>query len=524
MRTGEGPHGVLADWLPDALAVIQDGRCVSFNAAFAELLGYERDELNDNPPVDNLLRPRGISTVQQWLEAAGRNTELNRIERVDAVKKGGDLVACDITVKPVEFEDRPAHVLLIRDVRERERAERDLKVTEEQYRLLIESQELSVLFYDTEGTLLFINDTAAMNMGGKASDFTGRHITDLFRDDADLFMKRQKIVAESGESMVSEDLIGFPGGSRWFLSTLQPVIDDNQKLVGIQIVSIDITERKLAEEKYRQTNAQLQATLNALPDLMFEVDCDGLIYDFRAPHPELLYRKPEEFVGQTFADVIPEPAASLIMGAVEEAAATGQSKGTEYSLEMAGEQYWFELSLAVKGDLRSRDCHLVALVRDITDRKHSEEKLKLLADDLMAERRELTEKNVALKQILDHIESQKKDMKQEIYQDIENGIFPILSSLRKQIDSKHYDQLERFESEVRTLLSLDRDEFRKQYGKLTSRESEICDLIKTGMSSKQIADQLNLSILTVLKHRENIRRKLGISGTQLSLATYLRSK
>lgn len=524
MRTGEGPHGVLADWLPDAMAVIQDGRFVEANAALAKLLGYDRDDLEGNLPAENLLRPRDGRSLSSWLEEAGSAKADGKIERADAVAKDGELIACDVTVKAVEFEGHPAHVLLIRDAREREEAERELKVTEEQYRLLNESPELSVLFYDTDGILLFINDTAASNMGGIPSDFTGRHIADLFRDDADLFMKRQEMVAESGESMVSEDLIGFPDRSRWFLSTLQPVRDDTQELIGIQVVSIDITEKKLAEEKYRQSNAQLQATLNALPDLMFEVDCDGLIYDFRAPHPELLYRKPEEFVGKTFAEVLPEPAASLIMAAVEEAAATGQSKGTEYSLEMAGEQHWFELSLAAKGDVRGRECHLVALVRDITDRKHSEEKLKLLADDLMAERRELTEKNVALKQILDHIESQKKDLKQEIYQDIEHGLYPLVSSLRKQIDSKHSEQIEKFESEVRTLLSIDRDEFRKQYAKLTSRESEICDLIKEGKSSKQIADQLNLSILTVLKHRENIRRKLEISGTQLSLATYLRSQ
>ena len=59
-------------------------------------------------------------------------------------------------------------------------------------------------------------------------------------------------------------------------------------------------------------------------------------------------------------------------------------------------------------------------------------------------------------------------------------------------------------------------------GSLTSRESEICDLIRSGLSSKQISEALSLSLATVQKHREHIRRKLGLTGRDTNLATYLR--
>ena len=56
---------------------------------------------------------------------------------------------------------------------------------------------------------------------------------------------------------------------------------------------------------------------------------------------------------------------------------------------------------------------------------------------------------------------------------------------------------------------------------LTMKEKEICHLIKGGLSSKEIAGMLNISTLTVEKHRKNIRRKLGITGKAANLGSYL---
>ena len=71
-------------------------------------------------------------------------------------------------------------------------------------------------------------------------------------------------------------------------------------------------------------------------------------------------------------------------------------------------------------------------------------------------------------------------------------------------------------------LSEDIDLFRDRYSRLTPRELNICELIRSGKSSKQIASNLNISLGTVNKHREQIRRKLGISNKEINLGTYLK--
>jgi DNA-binding NarL/FixJ family response regulator len=58
--------------------------------------------------------------------------------------------------------------------------------------------------------------------------------------------------------------------------------------------------------------------------------------------------------------------------------------------------------------------------------------------------------------------------------------------------------------------------------RLSPRELEICNLIKNGLSNKEIAELLQISLLTVERHRHNIRKKLNIDNKKINLATFLR--
>jgi len=99
----------------------------------------------------------------------------------------------------------------------------------------------------------------------------------------------------------------------------------------------------------------------------------------------------------------------------------------------------------------------------------------------------------------------------------------ILKRLKKKMGSKQSREIETLEMALKAVLAKDMDSFQANFGTLTARESEICELIKSGLSSKEISVKLNLSLLTVFKHREQIRKKLEITNKNIGLATYLRS-
>ncbi|MCQ9208903.1 MAG: helix-turn-helix transcriptional regulator, partial [Omnitrophica bacterium] len=57
--------------------------------------------------------------------------------------------------------------------------------------------------------------------------------------------------------------------------------------------------------------------------------------------------------------------------------------------------------------------------------------------------------------------------------------------------------------------------------KLTPREIEICNMIKDGLTSKDISNLLNISYQTIDQHRKHIRSKLKISNKNINLTSYL---
>ncbi|HEY5502429.1 MAG TPA: PAS domain S-box protein, partial [Candidatus Anoxymicrobiaceae bacterium] len=172
------------------------------------------------------------------------------------------------------------------------------------------------------------------------------------------------------------------GGYRTGEFISKPLTKEDEP-VGEFGVARDITERKEAGEKLRLAKEQLDATVDALPDLLFELDRSGRIYEYRAPEGSLLYAAPQSFIGKIVSEVLPPDASGIIMDAIGDAVRNGKHSGAVYSLEIQNETFWFELSIASKGGADGPGDRLVALVRDITDRKKAEEEYGIIIKTAM---------------------------------------------------------------------------------------------------------------------------------------------
>ena len=161
---------------------------------------------------------------------------------------------------------------------------------------------------------------------------------------------------------------------------------------------------------------------------------------------------------------------------------------------------------------------LQATVRDITERKKAEEELKKHREHLedMVARR-----TTALSEIIAQIEVEKRKMKNDIAANVNELLFPILEKLKlKNAAGKYVDLLK---SHLEELVSSFGRKIRGKRLNLTPREVEICNMIKGRLTSKEIANLLNISLQTVEKHRKNIRRKMGISKKDINLTSFLQT-
>jgi diguanylate cyclase (GGDEF)-like protein/PAS domain S-box-containing protein len=140
---------------------------------------------------------------------------------------------------------------------------------------------------------------------------------------------------------------------------------------GILLYFIVKSWQKIIESSFHH----LQATLNAIPDLLFEVDIDGKYYDYHSPRTDLLAASPEAFIGKKISDILPPEVANICLLALKKADKDGYAQGYQIELSIDGHVKWFELSVASKVNVDSNIKHFIVLSRDITERKENEEKI-----------------------------------------------------------------------------------------------------------------------------------------------------
>jgi DNA-binding CsgD family transcriptional regulator len=167
---------------------------------------------------------------------------------------------------------------------------------------------------------------------------------------------------------------------------------------------------------------------------------------------------------------------------------------------------------------------ITGIFTDITERKRAQDRLEELTEQLRAERRNLEEKNIALQQVLAHLEREKTQYKDEICAGVQNLLVPIIRKLRDGDGTLKLRDIDTLENTLATITDKDLDVFKNNLKRLTPRELDVCKLIKEGKSSKEIAVALHISLPTVHKHREIIRRKLQITNKSINLGAYLRSR
>jgi DNA-binding CsgD family transcriptional regulator len=163
------------------------------------------------------------------------------------------------------------------------------------------------------------------------------------------------------------------------------------------------------------------------------------------------------------------------------------------------------------------------LEKEVANRKQVETQLKKSSMELELEREALQRKNTALSEILDQIDAEKSAFRQQILTNMEQAVMPILVRLRDSCPPSALINLEALENELAQITSPFLEKLRGNPAKLSPRQLEVCRLIKSGMTTKEIADLLNRSPLTINKYREQIRKKFGLVNSHSNLHTFLQS-
>lgn len=182
-----------------------------------------------------------------------------------------------------------------------------------------------------------------------------------------------------------------------------------------------------------------------------------------------------------------------------------------------------EASIATKLIAYNGAPAILGTVTDISHIKKTEAALKKSQTELLAQRKALEEKNAALREVLAQIEADKATILERVAANVDRLLMPIVRKLKLESGPVDRRQVERLENNIREIASEFGLRLDRGTARLSPREMEICDLARNGLSSKDMAELLRVSVRTVHTLRQRIRKKLALRREGVNLVTYLQT-
>ena len=273
LRESEERYRHLVEQKQVGVYVIQDERFVYVNPRFAELVGYDRDELLQLPncldlvtDVDRELARHNLGRRLQGETLAPYPLRLRY--------RDGRVVHGEIYASVTSFQGRQAVLGTIVDVTQRRLAEQALRDSEERYRTLVGALQEGVMLLSPEGRVITCNDSALRILGVTAEELIASTDGKMdlgfsYVDDEGQPLHRTelppKITLDTGMGMTGV-VVGMrprDGVLRWLsINTRVLPREEGKPSPGIVVSMIDVTQRRRSEEEL-----QRQAFYDALTGL-----------------------------------------------------------------------------------------------------------------------------------------------------------------------------------------------------------------------------------------------------------------
>ncbi len=175
----------------------------------------------------------------------------------------------------------------------------------------------------------------------------------------------------------------------------------------------------------------------------------------------------------------------------------------------------------MKASHRELEVYSSSLEQMVNERTQDLEQSKI---ELKKYSESLEKTNSALKMIIEGVEEQKKEIEKRLSQNLNLTIRPIIDQLKNQTlpDTAHF-LLRSLDFNLNNIFSSFGLKIVNNGHLLTPREIRVSEMIRSGLSSKQIAEIMGISPQTVLVHRKNIRKKLNLCKSGQNLASFLKT-
>ncbi|AFY58404.1 PAS domain S-box [Rivularia sp. PCC 7116] len=280
------------------------------------------------------------------------------------------------------------------DITEQKKVEAKLREKEQFLRSIYDGLEHNIYVLDVEGDELLcvgINSFGLRMMGLSTAEVIGKTVKELFglEASADIYLRCKKCI-ETGKAITYEETLTLQGREMCFLTTLNPIKDSQGEVYRLIGTTLNITERKQAEEKLQASQHFIQRITDSSPNVLY-------IYDFEKQKTIYVNKEAVSFLGHFKEDILasidelmleithPQDLEKIVSQQQKMlAAADGDILEFEYRLKDSDEEWhWFydrQMVFNRKEDGTVKQ--ILGVATDITKRKQAEIEVQQKAIEL----------------------------------------------------------------------------------------------------------------------------------------------
>jgi PAS domain S-box-containing protein len=285
------------DSSPDAITVTDlNGTIIECNGATARLHGFpSRQEVIGKNAFD-LISPKDRQKAATQMKAIRKSGSMQNLELIFLTKNGKQFPAEASANIIRNVQGKPiGYVAVTKDISERKNSEEKLKASEKHFRETLDNMIEGCQIVGYDWCYLYVNDTAAKHGRKPKEKLLGKTMMEVYPgiENTEMFSTLKKSM-EKRVTALTENEFTFPNSRKgWFELRVQPVPE------GIFILSMDITERKKAEEALRESEEKFRNLSEESPNMIFIYKQGSVVYANKKCEDLMGYTK-EEFYAPTF--------------------------------------------------------------------------------------------------------------------------------------------------------------------------------------------------------------------------------
>jgi PAS domain S-box-containing protein len=266
-------------------------------------------------------------------------------------------------------------------------AQRRAELRQEMLRVTLASIGDAVMVTDIEGRITSMNAVAESLTGWTQADAAGQPLDSVFRIVNE--KTRQPVESPAQRALDEGVIVGLSNhtvlirkdaGELAIDDSASPIRDAQGQVIGCVLVFRDITQRRRAEQERADETARIESVVNHVIDGIIAIDENGTVEAFNRAAEKLFGYQVAEVLGQNVKMLMPEPFHGEHDGYLANYRRTGQAKVIGIGREVEGRRKdgsTFPMELAVSEFWLSQRRYFTGIVRDITERKQAEERLRL---------------------------------------------------------------------------------------------------------------------------------------------------